>query len=786
MSDFPAGRYVLPRPDAPGTVVTAMGVQGQTAAFRPVGPVPPPNEAPNVVIVLVDDLGFGTSSSFGGPCEMPTAERLAADGLRYTRFHVTALCSPTRQALLTGRNHHSVGMGGTTEMATSAPGYNGFRPRSAATIAQILQGNGYSTGAFGKWHQTPPREISAVGPFDRWPTGEGFDTFYGFMGAEMNHWYPLLYQGTTPVEPDRRPEDGYHLTEDLVDHAIDWVRTQRTLTPDRPFFAYLALGAAHAPLHVGPEWQKKYRGCFDHGWDRQRELTLARQKELGVVPESTHLAGWADGVPHWDELTDNQRRLAARFMETFAGFTEHADVQVGRFTAALDELGALDNTIFLYILGDNGASGEGGIEGTIVEHRLGHGLVDDPDEMIQHLDEIGGPRSYPIAPAGWALALNTPYPWTKQVASHLGGTRDGMIMHWPRGIAERGGLRHQFCHVIDVLPTILDCVGIPAPYSIDGVHQQPIEGTSLQETLGDQRAPERHHTQYFEMCGNRGIYHEGWMAVTRHGVPWEMVATHSRDFSDDVWELYDLDHDWSQAHDLAAQYPEKLRQLRDLFLIEAAKYQVFPLDDRVTERENPAVAGRIDLIGDRPSVTYRGGMRRFTEETTPNIKNRSHSVTADIEVLAIPAEGVIIAQGGRFGGWSLYFVAGCPAYVYNYFGLKLYTVRGEGQLTPGRHEVRMDFDYDAGGRGQGGTAVLTVDGEKQSSGRVAETIPYYFSFDETLNIGVDLSTPVTDDYPVIDNEFTGVIHTVRIDLDTEVALEPGFGGGLRQRIMGAQ
>ncbi|WP_020672162.1 arylsulfatase [Amycolatopsis nigrescens] len=800
MGEFEAGRHVLPRPEPHRPVATAMGIGDQRAPFHPVGPVPPPAGAPNVVIVLLDDLGFGTSSSFGGPCEMPTAERLAADGLRYTRFHVTALCSPTRQALLTGRNHHSVGMGGTTEMATSAPGYHGFRPRSAATIAQILQGNGYSTAAFGKWHQTPPREISAVGPFDRWPTGEGFDTFYGFMGAEMNHWYPLLYQGTTPVEPERRPEDGYHLSEDLVDHAIDWVRTQHTLTPDRPFFTYLALGAAHAPLHVGPEWREKYRGRFDHGWDRQRELTLERQKELGVVPESTELASWAEGVPHWDELTGTQRRLAARFMETYAGFTEHADAQVGRFTAALDELGELDNTLFLYILGDNGASGEGGIEGTIVEHRLGHGVVDDPEEMIGHLDEIGGPHSYPIAPAGWALALNTPFQWTKQVASHLGGTRDGMIMHWPRGIDERGGLRHQFHHVIDVLPTVLDCAGIPAPFSVDGVPQQPIEGTSMRETLADPRAAERRRTQYFEMCGNRGIYHEGWMAVTRHGVPWEMVPAHGKRFSDDVWELYDLERDWSQAHDLAAAHPEKLRELQELFLIEAAKHQVFPLDDRVTERENPAVAGRIDLLGDRSSVTYRGGMRRFTEETTPNIKNRSHSVTADINVPDVPdvpgvpgsgAEGVLIAQGGRFGGWSLYVVGGRPAYVYNYFGMELYTVRGAEALTPGRHEVRLEFEYDGGGLGKGGGATLIVDGAKQATGRVERTIPYYFSFDETLNVGVDLSTPVTDDYPVIDNEFTGVVHTVRIDLDPGdntggTGDGPGFDGGLYRRVLGAQ
>ena len=483
MTHFHADRHVLPEPDPTQTAVTALSIDEQTAPFTAVPPIQPPSGAPNVVIVVMDDLGFGTSSAFGGPCEMPTADRLADSGLRYTRFHVTALCSPTRQALLTGRNHHSVGMGGTTEMATAAPGYNGFRPRSAATLAQILQGNGYSTAAFGKWHQTPPREISPVGPFDRWPTGEGFDHFYGFMGAEMNHWYPLLFQGTSPIEPTRRPEDGYHLSEDLADHAIDWVRTQRTLTPERPFFVYLAFGASHAPLHVAREWQDKYAGRFDHGWDRQRDLTLEQQKRLGVVSPDAELAPWADGVPHWDELSDTQRTLTARFMETFAGFTEHADHQVGRFVAALEELGAVDDTLFIYLLGDNGASGEGGIEGTTVEHRLGHGIVDDPEAMLAEIDEIGGPNTYPIAPVGWALALNTPYQWTKQVASHFGGTRDGLIVHWPAGISATGGRRHQFHHVIDVMPTVLDCAGIPHPISVGGVTQKPIEGTSMRYTF---------------------------------------------------------------------------------------------------------------------------------------------------------------------------------------------------------------------------------------------------------------------------------------------------------------
>lgn len=786
MTGFRGDRHVLPEPDPVAVVTTALGIDEQTAPFTAVAPTQPPPGAPNVVIVVMDDLGFGTSSSFGGPCEMPTADRLADDGLRYTRFHVTALCSPTRQALMTGRNHHSVGMGGTTEMATAAPGYNGFRPRCAATLAQILQGNGYSTAAFGKWHQTPPREISPVGPFDRWPTGEGFDTFYGFMGAEMNHWYPLLYRGTTPVEPTRRPEDGYHLSEDLADQAIDWVRTQRALTPGRPFFTYLAFGASHAPLHVAPEWQRRYQGRFDHGWDAQRELTLDRQKRLGVVPEEAELARWADGVPHWSQLSDNQRALACRFMETFAGFTEHADAQVGRFVEVLAELGELNNTVFLYLLGDNGASGEGGIEGTTVEHRLGHGVVDDPEAMIADLDAIGGPRTYPIAPVGWALALNTPYQWTKQVASHLGGIRDGLIVHWPAGIAERGGLRHQFHHVIDVLPTVLDCAGIPAPTSVAGVAQKPVEGVSMRYTFDGPRAAGRRRTQYFEMCGNRGIYHEGWMAVTRHGIPWQMVPEAGRSMRDDRWELYHLDRDWTQAHDLAARHLDRLRRLQELFLIEAAKHQVFPLDPRVTERENPTLAGRIDLLGDRREVAYSAGMRRFTEETTPNVKNRSHTIAADVELPA-GAGGVIIAQGGRFGGWSLYCVDGRIHYDYNYFDLEHYTVRTADAPPPGRHDVRVEFHYDGGGYGLGGTVVVTVDGVKRADGRVERTIPYYFSFDETLDVGVDLGTPVTDDYPPIDNAFTGTVHTVRIELDGPAPdPDPSAESARERRILAAQ
>jgi arylsulfatase len=721
-----------------------------------------------VLVVVVDDMGFGASSAFGGPCEMPTSDSLAEEGLRYSRFHVTSLCSPTRQALLTGRNHHSVGMGSTTEMATSAPGYTGFRPASAATTAQILSGNGYSTAAFGKWHQTPTREVSASGPFDRWPTGEGFDEFYGFMGAEMNHWYPQLFHGTTPVEPGRGPEEGYHLSEDLVDHAVGWVRTQQTLTPDRPFYAYVAFGATHAPFHVAPAWRDKYAGRFDDGWDRQRQTTLERQRALGLVPSDAVLAPWVDLVPHWDELEATQRRVAARFMETYAGFAEHTDAQTGRLVAALDELGVLEDTLVLYLLGDNGASGEGGIEGTLREHLVGHGFADDTESMAERLSSFGDPSTYGLYPVGWALAMNTPYQWTKQVASHYGGTRDGLIVRWGSRVADPGSVRHQWHHVIDVLPTILEAAGLPHPSRVDGVDQMPIEGVSMLGSIDDGAAEERHTTQYFEMCGNRGIYHEGWTAVTQHGVPWQMVPDELPSFDDDIWELYDTRTDWTQADDVAAEHPEKLAELQELFRAEAEKHQVFPLDDRVTEREDPVHAGRIDLLEGRTSMTYRAGMGRFTEETTLNVKNRSHTVTAAIVVPQDGADGVLVAQGGRFGGWSLYVAAGRLSYAYNCYGRELTIVRGAQALAAGSYEVRLEFDYDGGGAGNG-AEVRLYDGGEMASARLEQTTAYYFSFDETLNVGLDRGTPVTDEYPAFGNAFSGFLEWVRIDLREQAA-----------------
>lgn len=754
----PVDRRVLP-----------LDVVGLTERGRPITPVRPPDGAPNVVVVVIDDMGFGASSAYGGPCRMPTTERLAGGGLRYSRFHVTSLCSPTRQALMTGRNHHSVGMGVTTEMATSEPGYTGFRPADAATMAQILGGNGYATGAFGKWHQTPPVEISPSGPFSRWPTGEGFDHFYGFMGAEMNHWYPQLYSGTTPIEPARRPEQGYHLSEDLVEHAMMWISAEQSVTPDQPFFCYLAFGATHAPFHVGPDWIERYAGAFDQGWDVEREQILGRQRELGLVGPDTELSPWAAGVPHWDELDETQRKVAVRLMETYAGFAEHTDAQVGRLVEALERLEVLDDTMIVFLLGDNGASGEGGPAGTLREHLVGHGFADDPGWMAGRLDRIGTAETYAIYPVGWALAMNTPYQWTKQVASHYGGTRDGLIVHWPNGFAARGEIRHQWHHVIDVLPTVLEAVGLPQPTSVQGIDQLPIEGISFGYSFEAADAPEQRSTQYFEMVGNRGIYHQGWTAVTQHGVPWLMTSA-ARDFTDDVWELYDTTQDWSQAHDLAAQHPDRLAELRALFDVEAARHQVFPLDDRVTERENPQLAGRIDLHAGRTSMAFGPDAGRLSEEAAPNVKNRSHTITVELTIgrqsaaAADQPTGVLCAQGGRFGGWSLYLHQGRLSYAYNCYGRDLTVVRADSALAAGDHQVQVRFDYHGGPAGDGADVAILVGGEVVGHGVLSATTAFYFSFDETFNVGIDRGTPVVDDYPVLDNRFTGMIRSVRFDL----------------------
>jgi arylsulfatase len=751
-------RSVLPIPEPRHSPITEVDVRKVEAPPR--FEVRAPRGAPNVVLVLIDDMGFGQPSTFGGGISMPTLDRLAREGLRYTNLHTAALCSPTRAALLTGRNHHTNNTGAVQDVATAFPGQTGKRPASVAPLAEILRLNGYSTAAFGKWHLTPLWETSTSGPFDLWPTRSGFERYYGFIGGEANQWAPLLYDGTLEVEMSSDPR--YHLTTDLANRAIAWVRAQRSLTPDRPFFLYFAPGATHAPHHVAGERADRYRGRFDAGWDRYREETLARQIRLGIVPPGTRLAPKPAAVKDWDTLSADEKRLFARQMEVYAGFGEHVDNEVGRLVAALEELGALDDTLFVYIAGDNGASAEGGLAGMFNEVSFFNGVPEALADVVGKLDRWGGPETFPHYAIGWAVAGNAPFAYAKQVASDFGGTADGMVIRWPKGIGARGELRHQFHHVIDIAPTVLEVAGLPEPRSVNGTEQRPIEGVSLAYTFDDARAKSRHVTQYFEIAGNRAIYHDGWLARTVHRAPWEQTPRAALD--QDTWQLYDRASDWSLANDLAAKHPRKLAELQALFLKEAVKYDVLPIDDRSIERLDPSVAGRPDLMGGRTSLTLYDGMTGMLENAFINVKNRSKSITAELEIPAGGASGVVLAQAGRFGGWSLYFKDGKPAYAYNWIGRETYTVAASRPLPPGKALVRLDFAYDGGGRGKGGTATLSVDGQKVAEGRVANTNPIMFSADEAADVGIDEGTPVTEAYTAAGSRFTGTIRKVTVEV----------------------
>jgi arylsulfatase A-like enzyme len=758
-------RDVLPIPDQPYQGTPPLDAKDPEAKFPPIEPLRPPAGAPNVLIVLIDDAGFGSSSAFGGPCQTLTAERLAAEGLKFNRFHTTALCSPTRAALLSGRNHHSVGMGGITEIATSAPGYNSIRPNTCAPLAETLKLNGYSTAQFGKCHEVPVWETSPLGPFDSWPSGGGgFEYFYGFIGGETNQYYPAIYEGTTPIEPDKTPEEGYHFTEDMTDKAIKWIRQQKALMGDKPFFVYFAPGATHAPHHVPDEWSAKYKGKFDQGWDALREETLARQKELGVVPQDTELTARHDEIPAWDEIPEDLKPVLARQMEIYAGFMEHTDHHVGRLIDALEDIGVLEDTLVYYIIGDNGASAEGDLHGCFNEIIIlnGANALQTTEFMVSKIDEFGTPAAYNHYAVGWAHAMDTPYQWTKQIASHWGGIRNGTIVHWPEGIEAKGDVRSQFHHVIDVAPTVLEAAGLPEPTTVHGVEQRPIEGVSMRYAFDDAGAAERRETQYFEMFCNRGIYHQGWSAVTRHSIPWVIAELPS--FQDDVWELYDTNTDWSQARDLASEQPEKLAELQELWLEEARKYDVLPLDDRRVERFNSDLAGRPVLIKGDSQLLF-GGMGRLSENATINVKNKSHSVTAEVVVPDAGAEGVIISQGGAYAGWSLYAKDDRPKYCYNLFGVQLFHVEGESPIPAGTHQVRMEFAYDGGGLGKGGAVALYVDGEQVGEGRVEGTVPMVFSADETCDVGSDTASPVSDDYTAEGSRFSGTVSWVEIDID---------------------
>ncbi len=700
-------------------------------------------------------------ASLAARANTPTAERLAANGLKYNRFHTTALCSPTRQALLTGRNHHSAGMGCITEMATSAPGYTSIRPNTVAPLAEILKLNGYATAQFGKCHEVPVWETSPMGPFEHWPTGSGFEYFYGFIGGETNQYYPGIYEGTRPVEPEKTPEEGYHFTEDMTDKAIDWVRQQKALMPDKPFFVYFAPGATHAPHHVPKEWADKYRGKFDQGWDKLREETFARQKQLGVIPPEAELTKRPVQIPAWQDMPAELKPVLTREMEVYAGFLEHTDYHIGRLIDALQDLEILDDTLIYFITGDNGASAEGGPRGTFNELANLNNIEKfmTTEFLIAHRDGFGSPDSYNHYSVGWAHAMDTPYQWTKQVASHWGGTRNGTIVHWPNGIHAKGEVRSQFHHVIDVAPTVLEAAGLPQPVMVHGVQQKPLEGISMVYTFDDVGAAERHETQYFEMFVNRGIYHKGWTAVTRHSIPF--IAEPLPAFDDDVWELYSPD-DWTQAHDLSKEMPGKLHELQRLFLIQAVKYNVLPLDDRRPERFNSDLAGRPTLIKGKSQLLF-SGMRCLGENVTLNLKNKSHAVTAEVWVPDKGANGVIITQGGQFGGWSLYVKDGFLKYCYNLLGVQRFYTAANTPLPAGKHQVRMEFAYEGGGLASGGAITLFLDGNKIGEGHVGATMPMIFSLDETMDVGCETGSMVSEDYTAATSKFNGRIAWVQLD-----------------------
>jgi arylsulfatase len=760
-------RSHLPMKNTERSQFIAYDARDPNSEFPPIQDLRPPEGAPNVLIVLIDDAGFGSSSAFGGPCQTPTAEKLAASGLKFNRFHTTALCSPSRQALLTGRNHHSCGMGGVTEIATGAPGYCSVLPNTMSPLAKTLKLNGYSTAQFGKCHEVPVWQTSPAGPFNAWPTGGGgFEYFYGFIGGEANQWYPTLYEGTTPVELKRTPEQGYHLVEDMTDKAIKWIAQQKALAPDRPFFVYFAPGATHGPHHVPKEWADKYKGKFDQGWDKLREETLVRQKKLGVVPSDCQLTARPKEIPAWDEMPDAFYPVLRREMEVYAGYMEYTDHHVGRLIDTLAKLGMLEDTLIFYIVGDNGASGEGTLNGCFNAMSYFNGLqsLETPEYLTARLEKLGGPESYNHYAVGWAHAMDTPYQWTKQVASHWGGTRNGTIVHWPKGIKAKGEIRSQFHHVIDVAPTILEAAGIPEPVSVDGLQQDPIEGTSMLYSFNDAKAPERHEVQYFEMLGNRGIYHKGWTAVTKHRTPWVPLTAKAQAFDDDVWELYDTIKDWSQSKDLSKEMPEKLHELQRLWIMEAMRYKVLPLDDRTIEKLNPDTAGRPVLIKGNTQLLFPG-MKHLGENCVLNLKNRSHSVTAEIVVPEKGAEGVIISQGANIGGWSLYAKNNKLKYCYNWGGFRNFFVEAATPLPAGQHQVRMEFAYAGGGMGKGGKVTLYTDGNKVGEGDIGATLALVFSADDGLDVGEDSGAPVSPDYGSIGNAFTGEIRGIQLAIN---------------------
>lgn len=748
-------RTVLPIVRPKRAVYTELDVRNVKAPDR--FEVKAPEGAPNVVIVLIDDMGFGVTNTFGGPIEMPTMDKLADHGLRYNRFHTTALCAPTRASLLSGYNHHSANMGSITETSTSFPGNSAVRPQSITPMPEVLLQNGYNTAMFGKCHGVPPWELSNSGPQTQWPAHSGFEKFYGFLGGETNQWAPLIYDGVTMMETPKDPN--YHFTVDMTNQAISWVRSQQALTPDKPFLMYYAPGATHAPHHTPQEWIDKNKGKFDAGWDVMRQETFERQKALGVIPQDAKLAPKPEDIKDWDDLSADEKKLFARQMEVYAGFAQQTDYEIGRLKSAIEDLGVMDNTVFIYIAGDNGTSAEGGMNGMYNEMTYFNQVPETVDDMLKHYDEWGSPSTYPHMAAGWAVALDAPFTWTKQMASDFGGTRNGMVIHYPNGITKTGEIREQFSHVNDIAPTIYEIVGVPAPKVVNGIEQDPIEGTSLVYSFNDKDAEEQHNVQYFEMFGNRAIYSDGWLARVIHKAPWE--AKPKRTLQDDVWELYNEREDFALTNNIADKHPEKLKELQELFMKEAEKYHVLPIDDRVFIRMNAAAVGRPTLMDGRKHLVLGEGMRGLAPDVFINTHNVSFSITADVEV-DNNGNGVLVCQGGRFGGFSLYIKNGIPTFTYNYLGLESYTASGKEKLKPGKHKIVMDFKYDGGGNGKGGLASINVDGEKSAETRVDKTQMTIFSVDDMADVGLDEGTHVAD-YGAT-SKFNGKIDKIIIDV----------------------
>ena len=761
-----AQEVVLPKPEPPFHGKIGRTVKDSTPDFPK--SIEAPAGAPNVLLIMTDDVGFGASSTFGGPIQTPNFQRIADRGLRYNMFHTTALCSPTRAALITGRNHHTNASGVITEFATGYPGYNSLVPKSSGSVGEVLKENGFNTSWFGKMHNVPDWMSSQAGPFDLWPSGLGFEYFYGFLGGDSDQWHPALYENTRPIEL-YLGNPLYILDRDLADKAISWLRMQHALAPNKPWLLYYATGTAHAPHHAPKEWIAKYRGQFDQGWDKVREETLARQIKLGVVPANTQLTKRPDGIPAWDSLSADQKRLYARMMEVYAGALSHADYQIGRLLDAVQESGQLENTLVIFLMGDNGASAEGTLQGTTNEvATAANSVTESLPYLLSMIDELGGPLTYNHYPVGWAHAMDAPMQWTKQVASHFGGSRNGMVISWPARIKDRGSLRSQFCHVIDIVPTIYEAAGITPPTVMDGVQQKPLEGVSLVYTFDNANAPTRHSTQYFELVGNRAIYKDGWMASTTPlRLPWVTIGFEPNP-DDFKWELYNINEDFSQANNLAEKNPNKLKELQDAFDVEAKKYNVYPLDSSFASRADPAI--RPSLTRGRTEFTYYQGMVRIPEGSAPNFKNKSWAIAAEVTVPDNLANGVLATIGGRFGGWALLMEGGKPEFVYalsNQPEHKFWIASNQ-PIPAGNHVVRFEFKYDGGGIGKGATGTLFVDGTAVAEGRIAQTVGVRFSLDETFDVGSDMGTPVVEDYlDKMPFAFTGTLKKFVVVLEPE-------------------